>query len=103
MGDAFGADVTVSNTGHRAGRHVVQLYGRLDAGNDFPRGSCSASAPSSLAAGSLGPPDLTGSTRPLQRWTEKGFEAAATSVLIEAAAFAGDPGTLTAPVAFRLS
>ena len=36
VGDAFGAAVTVTNGGHRAGHHVVQLYGRLEAGADFP-------------------------------------------------------------------
>ena len=103
VGDSFGAAVTVANIGHRAGRHVVQLYGRLDAGNDFPRRVLLGFGAVALAPGAAARLDLTGSTRPLQRWTENGFEAAATSVVLEAAAFAGDPGAPTAPVAFRLS
>jgi len=47
--------------------------------------------------------DLTGSTRLLQRWTADGFTAATTSVVIEAAAFAGDLAALAAHVAFRHS
>ncbi len=103
VGDSFGAAVTVANIGHRAGRHVVQLYGRLDAGNDFPRRVLLGFGAVALAPGAAARLDLTGSTRPLQRWTENGFEAAATSVVLEAAAFAGDPGAPTVPVAFRLS
>ncbi|MGI3224271.1 glycoside hydrolase family 3 C-terminal domain-containing protein [Streptomyces sp. GTA36] len=47
-GDAFTATVTVTNTGSRAGRHVVQLYGLpISAGGDFPPpGSYSVSPPS---------------------------------------------------------
>ena len=104
VGDSFRAAVTVTNTGQRAGRHVVQLYGRLDAGDDFPRsGTARVRRPSAWQPGAAARLDLAGSTRPLQRWTGDGFEAAATSVVIEAAAFAGDPSALTAPVAFRLS
>jgi hypothetical protein len=103
VGDSFGAAVTVANIGHRAGRHVVQLYGRLDAGDDFPRRVLLGFGAVALAPGAAARLDLTGSTRPLQRWTENGFEAAATSVVLEAAAFAGDPGAPTTPVAFRLS
>ncbi len=103
VGDTFAAAVTVTNTGQRAGRHVVQLYGRLEAGDDFPSrvllgfGSIALSPRTSVRL------DLTGSTRPLQRWTEDGFTAAATSVVVEASAFAGDPRALTVPVAFHLS
>jgi beta-glucosidase-like glycosyl hydrolase len=103
VGDSFGAAVTVTNTGERAGRHVVQLYGRLDAGDDFPRRVLLGFGAVALAPGAAARLDLTGSTRPLQRWTENGFEAAATYVVIEAAAFAGDPGAPTAPVALRFS
>ncbi len=103
VGDSFGAAVTVTNTGQRAGRHVVQLYGRIDAGDDFPRRVLLGFGAVALAPGAAARLDLAGSTRPLQRWTENGFEAAATSVVIEAAAFAGDPGAPTAPVPFRLA
>jgi beta-glucosidase-like glycosyl hydrolase len=102
VGDAFEAAVTVTNTGERAGRHVVQLYGCIDTGDDFPRRVLLGFDTVPLAAGARARLYLTGSTRPLQRWTARGFEPAASSVVIQAAAFAGDPHTLSAPVAFRL-
>ncbi len=102
-GDAFDAAVTVTNTGQRAGHHVVQVYGLPDAGDDFPRRVLLGFTTVELAAGGSTRLHVTGSTRPLQRWTEQGFAVAASSVVIEAAAFAGDPDALTAPVAFRLS
>jgi beta-glucosidase len=102
VGDAFEAAVTVTNTGERAGRHVVQLYGCVDAGHDFPTRVLLGFDTVALAAGACTRRQLTGSTRPLQRWTDRGFEAAASSVVIQAAAFAGDPHALSAPVAFRL-
>ena len=102
VGDAFEAAVTVTNTGERAGRHVVQLYGCVEAGDDFPSRVLLGFDTVALAAGACARLHLTGSTRPLQRWTERGFEAAGSSVVIQAAAFAGDPHALSAPVALRL-
>ncbi len=101
-GETFGAAVTVTNTGTRAGRHVVQLYGRLDAGDDFPSRVLLGFGTAALAPRASTRLELTGSTRPLQRWTERGFEAAAPSVVLEASACAGDPGALAAAVAFQL-
>jgi beta-glucosidase-like glycosyl hydrolase len=103
VGDSFEGSVTVTNTGQRAGRHVVQLYGRLEAGDDFPGRVLLGFGSVVLEPGDTATVELTGSTRPLQRWTDDGFTAAAGSVVVEAAAFAGDPEALTAPVAFRLS
>ena len=102
-GDSFTAAVTVTNTGRRAGRHVVQLYGRLEAGDDFPRRVLLGFGTVALGPGTATRLELIGSTRPLQRWTGRGFEAAAPSVVIEAAAFAGDPDALATPIAFHLS
>ncbi len=103
VGDSFGASVTVMNTGQRAGRHVVQLYARLEAGDDFPSRVLLGFGAVALGPGNATRLELTGSTRPLQRWTERGFEAAAPCVVIEAAAFAGHPGVLATPVSFQLS
>jgi beta-glucosidase len=103
VGESFEAEVTVTNTGRRAGRHVVQLYGRLRAGDDFPGRVLLGFGTVALEPGAAVRLHLTGSTRPLQRWTDNGFEAAVTSLVVEAAAFAGDPDALTASVAFRLS
>jgi beta-glucosidase len=93
-GDGFTAEVTVTNTGERAGRHVVQLYGHLDAGGDFPGRVLLGFATAGLPAGGSTRLRLTGSTRPLRRWTRQGFVAAAPSVVVVAAAFAGDPDAL---------
>jgi beta-glucosidase len=103
VGDSFGAAVTVRNVGPRAGRHVVQLYGRLDAGDHFPRRVLLGFGSAAVSPGAETRLEVTGSTRPLQRWTGDGFEAAAPSVVIEAAAFAGDPEALATFVSFRLS
>ena len=89
-GEEFPALVTVRNTGNRLGRHVVQLYASVDA-PDFPQQVLVGFAPVTLEAGETRTIRLTGSTRPLQRWTGTGFTPAADHVLIEAAAFSGDP------------
>ena len=80
----------------------MQLYGRLTAGDDFPSRVLLGFGTVALAPGASTRLELTGSTRPLQRWTERGFEAAAPSVVLEASAFAGDPGALATAVAFQL-
>jgi beta-glucosidase-like glycosyl hydrolase len=96
-GETFEATVTVTNTGARAGRHVVQLYGRpIDAGADFPGRLLVGFSPVALDAGESARVTVTGSVRPLQRWTEKGFEPAAPTATIEAAGYAGDPAAVTA-------
>ena len=102
-GDAFEAAVTVTNTGQRAGRHVVQLYGSVEAGADFPSRVLLGFGTVALDPGASTRLHLAGSTLPLQRWTERGFEAAAPSVVVEAAAFAGDPDAPSAAVGFRLA
>lgn len=94
-GETFIATVQVTNTGSRAGRHVVQLYGTPSA-DDFPRRVLLGFAPVTLDANSSATVTVTGSTRPLQRWTDKGFEPVQAVVGVEAAAFSGDPAALTA-------
>ncbi|GIF22595.1 beta-glucosidase-like glycosyl hydrolase [Actinoplanes tereljensis] len=97
-GEHFTATTAVTNTGDRAGRHVVQLYGVVEA-DDFPRRVLLGFAPVELAAGEKAEVTVIGSTRPLQRWTAGGFVPAATSeVVVEAAAFSGDPEAATAPL-----
>jgi beta-glucosidase len=101
-GETLPASVTVTNTGERDGRHVVQLYGRpVDAGDDFPSRVLLGFAPVELAAGESARVPLRGSVRPLQRWTGDGFVPAATTVVVEAAAYAGDPAALTGSVALK--
>lgn len=95
--EQFGAEVTVTNTGSRAGRHVVQLYAVVEA-EDFPRRVLLGFAPLDLEAGRTRSITVPGSTRPLDRWTEEGFVPAAPSVIVEAAAYSGDPEAATAPL-----
>ena len=102
-GDTFTATVTVANTGSRAGRHVVQLYGRpIDAGEDFPGRVLLGFATVGLDAGATARVTVPASTRPLQRWTAEGFAAASSTVVIEAASHAGDPEAITATAGFSL-
>jgi hypothetical protein len=95
-GERMAVSVTVTNTGDRAGRHVVQIYGRpIGAGDDFPARVLLGFAPVALAAGESRRVTVDASTRPLQRWTGKGFEPAAGTVVVEAAGYAGDPAALS--------
>ncbi|MEU4236030.1 glycoside hydrolase family 3 C-terminal domain-containing protein [Actinoplanes sp. NPDC026619] len=93
-GEGFTATVRVTNTGERAGRHVVQLYGVVEA-DDFPRRVLLGFAPVEVAAGESVEVAVTGSTRPLQRWVSGGFVPAAADVTIEAAAYSGDPSAVS--------
>jgi beta-glucosidase len=95
--ESFTATVDVSNTGSRDGRHVVQLYGVVSA-DDFPRRVLLGFAPVSLAADSSATITVRGSVRPLLRWTGYGFTPAATEVVVEAAAYSGDPAAATVPL-----
>lgn len=94
-GEQVEARVSVTNTGKRAGRHVVQLYAVIDA-EDFPRRVLVGFAPVTLEAGETRTIAITGSTRPTNRWVGEGFSPAAPRVEIEAAAYAGDPDAVTA-------
>ncbi|HEY7273296.1 MAG TPA: glycoside hydrolase family 3 C-terminal domain-containing protein, partial [Actinoplanes sp.] len=93
--ETFEAAVTVTNTGDRAGRHVVQLYGRTVA-EDFPTRVLLGFAPVELRAGGSERVTVRGSVRPLQRWTSDGFVPAAPTAVIEASAYAGDPRSVRA-------
>ncbi|MEV4701922.1 glycoside hydrolase family 3 C-terminal domain-containing protein [Actinoplanes sp. NPDC049316] len=97
-GETFDATVTVTNTGTRDGRHVVQLYGLpTAAGDDFPARVLLGFASVAVPAGQSVPVTVPASVRPLQRWTGDGFAPAADTATIEAAAYAGDPDAVTAP------
>jgi beta-glucosidase len=80
-------EVTVANTGERAGRHVVQVYGRRPGGVRALLGF----APVELDAGESRRVTVAASLRPLQRWTADGFTLDAGEVELEAAAHSGDP------------
>ncbi|WP_344095315.1 glycoside hydrolase family 3 protein [Microbacterium deminutum] len=96
-GESFDATVRVTNTGRRAGRHVVQLYGTVDA-EDFPARVLLGFSPAELEAGETVEIVVTGSVRPLHRWTAGGFVPAAATATLEAASHSGDPASATAPL-----
>ncbi|SIS11080.1 beta-glucosidase [Microbacterium sp. RURRCA19A] len=98
VGESFAARVKVANTGSGPGRHVVQLYARVDA-PDFPVRVLVGFAPVHLAAGEERSIEIVGSTRPLQRWSDGRFHPVASTVTIEAAAFSGDPDAASAVLA----
>ncbi|MGA5299500.1 beta-glucosidase family protein [Nucisporomicrobium flavum] len=96
-GETFDATVTVTNTGPRDGRHVVQLYGLpTGAADDFPSRVLLGFASVAVPAGESVRVTVPASVRPLQRWTGDGFGPAQPAT-IEAAAYAGDPAAVTAP------
>ncbi|TQS28256.1 glycoside hydrolase family 3 C-terminal domain-containing protein [Microbispora sp. KK1-11] len=101
-GDSLTSVVTVTNTGSRAGRHVVQLYGRptgVDAAaDDFPTRVLLGFATVDLPAGASARVTVPASTRPLQRWTPAGFVPASPTAVIEAASYAGDPDAVVSTV-----
>ncbi|ROQ52599.1 beta-glucosidase-like glycosyl hydrolase [Rathayibacter sp. PhB152] len=94
---SFEATVDVVNIGDRAGRHVVQLYGVIDA-DEFPARLLLGFEPIAVRAGETHRVRITGSTAPLRRWTSTGWSLAAPRVLVEAAAFSGDPAAATVPL-----
>ncbi|WP_426518101.1 glycoside hydrolase family 3 C-terminal domain-containing protein [Diaminobutyricibacter sp. McL0618] len=93
VGESFQASVTVTNVGLRDGRHVIQLYGVTEA-HDFPARVLLGFAPVVVKAGESAQVTVTGSTRPLMRWSAAGFVPAADEATIEAASFSGDPCAL---------
>lgn len=99
-GERFSATVEVANVGSREGRHVVQLYGVVDA-EDFPRRVLIGFAPVTVAAGDRVSVTVTGSTRPLQRWVDGSWIPAASHVRVEAAAYSGDPDAPAATLALH--
>lgn len=92
-GESFDASVTVANIGDRDGRHVIQLYGLAEA-DDFPVRVLLGFAPVFVRAGASERVTITGSVRPLLRWSADGFVPAAASATVEAAAYSGDPSAL---------
>jgi beta-glucosidase len=96
-GESFPVGVTVTNTGDRTGRHVVQVYAR-PAGPEPAVRALVGFASAEVAAGQAVPVTIECSTRPLQRWTEAGFTAVAGTVTVEAGGYSGDPAALTLSV-----
>ncbi|MDH2445462.1 glycoside hydrolase family 3 C-terminal domain-containing protein [Amnibacterium sp. CER49] len=101
-GEHFAARATVTNTGDRDGRHVVQLYAEPhEAAGDFPRRVLVGFAGVEVPAGGSRTVELRGSVRPLQRWTDEGFVPAAAEALVAAGADAADRTGPTARLRLR--
>ena len=73
-GEEIAATATVTNTGSRRGRHIVQLYAALDE-PDFPARVLVGFAPVWLDAGETAEVSVTGSLRPTQRWVDGALPA----------------------------
>lgn len=93
-GERFTANLTVTNTGDRAGRHVVQVYAIRLADTGRPVHHLVGFQPLHLEAGGSTRISVGCSIRPLQRWTADGFVLDRSDVDIRAASFAGDPAAL---------
>lgn len=95
--EAFTVEVSVRNEGDRAGRHVVQVYGRIEgAEDDFPQRVLLGFAPISLDATETGRVNVHCTSRPLYRWTEGRFVLAGPDVELEIGSHATDPDALIA-------
>jgi beta-glucosidase len=94
-GERFTATVSVRNTGQRAGRHVVQVYAHLP-GEDRPVRALVGFRAVQLAAGKKASVKVDCSTRPLQRWTPRGYAVEVPSVRVEAGSWSGDPKAVKA-------
>jgi beta-glucosidase len=97
-GESVTASVRVTNTGHRAGRHTVQLYATTDT-PDFPKRVLLGFTPVQLGPGESVTVEVRGSLRPLQKWVDGGFFSwAAPVAILEAGAFSTDPNAATTPI-----
>ena len=99
-GDRFDATVTVTNTGSRPGRHVVQLYATQAEHPDLPARALTGFRPVACGPGETITVTVVGSTRPLQVWTPDGWVLGVRGAGIEAAAHAGDPAAATGVLHF---
>lgn len=93
-GEKFTAAVTVTNTGDRDGRHVVQIYAIRPADTGRPVHHLVGFQAVQLVAGASTRITVDCSARPLQRWTADGFVLDRTDVPIRASSFVGDPAAL---------
>ena len=93
----FDAGVTLTNTGDRDGRHVVQIYAVRTVDGQPVRhlvGFASVAVP----AGESASVRIDCSLRPLQRWTVDGFVLDGGDITVEAGAYCGDPNACRIPL-----
>lgn len=94
--ERFTAAVTVTNTGDRAGRHVVQIYAIRPADTGRPVSELVGFRSVRVAAGDTARVEVDCSTRPVQRWSGDGFTLTGEPLRVHAASYAGDPAALEA-------
>jgi beta-glucosidase len=99
--ERFTATVSVTNTGRRTGRHVVQIYAHLPRQGRTVRALTGFQAVPDVAPGETRTVTVDCTTRPLQRWTRDGFTTDLTTVRVEAASWSGDPSAITAELTTR--
>lgn len=95
--ESFEARVTVTNTGDRDGRHVVQVYAVRPVDGRPVRhlvGFSSIAVPTGASTSVT----VQCSTRPLQRWTPDGFVLDDGDITVEAGAYSGDPDACRIPL-----
>ena len=90
VGESFDVAVTVTNTGTRDGRHVVQVYARQLV-DQRPVRHLVGFASVAVAARQRLAVTVRCSTRPLQRWTATGFVLDPGEVTLEVGSYCGDP------------
>lgn len=94
-GESFAATVTVSNTGDRDGREVVQVYA-VRTIDDRPVHHLVGFTSVAVAAGQSADVVVRCSVRPLQRWTREGFVLDESDIALMAGGYAGDPAAVRA-------
>lgn len=95
-GERFSSAVTVTNTGHRPGRHVVQIYAVQTADTGRPVHHLVGFQSVHLEPGTRARIAVDCSVRPVQRWAGEGFTLPAGDIIIRAASHAGDPAAVDA-------
>jgi beta-glucosidase len=98
-GERFTASVTVTNTGIRPGRHVVQIYTVQPADTGRPVHHLVGFRSVHLAAGAADRVVVECSARPVQRWAGAGFTLPVSELAIRAASYAHDPAALEGTLA----
>lgn len=93
-GERFTASVTVTNTGDRAGRHVIQVYAMRPADTGRLVHYLVGFASLCLEPATAERVSVECSVRPLQRWTDDGFVLDPGVVTLRVGAYAGDPAAV---------
>jgi beta-glucosidase len=98
--DSVDVRVAVSNTGATDGHHVVQVYGTLVQGDRSGQRELLGFAVANVAAWQTVTITVSSLLQPLKRWnvTTKAFDPIIGVIVVEAAAYAGDPAAVSARI-----